>query len=492
MRSSNYIRYYSKLAFFAVILILSVGCRKLVDVDTPPSLISTNNVYTSDATAIAVLNGIYDSMSQSSIVTSSPTSPGLSLLSGLSADEFVLFSGVSNTAQIQYYKNALTTNKAGYEMWNNSYPLIFRCNDAIQGLTNSSGLTPAIKQQLLGEAKFLRAFFYFYLTNLYGDVPLVLTTDYKLNAIMPRTAKNLVYQQIITDLKEAQASLNTNFLDGTLLKFSSDRVRPTNWAATALLARVYLYFGNLTMDQSYYSLSISQSSQLINNTATFKLTTLNQVFLKASAGNNEAIWQLQPVATSPTNTSDGALFVIPATGPSATLNPVYLSTSLLNAFESGDQRKLTWVSSVTTGGNTYYFPFKYKIGQTTTAPVSEYTMIMRLGEQYLIRAEAEANTNDLINAANDLNAIRSRAGLPNTTATSQSTLQAAITHERQVELFGELGHRWLDLKRTGQIDLIMQQATLTKGGTWSSYQQLYPLPISDLQADPSLIQNPGY
>ena len=174
--------------------------------------------------------------------------------------------------------------------------------------------------------------------------------------------------------------------------------------------------------------------------------------------------------------------------------PVYLSPSLLNSFETGDQRRINWVDSVTVSGITYYFPYKYK-SATQGAPLTEYLMVLRLAEQYLIRAEAEAQLGNGNGVINDLNMIRTRAGLAGYAgATDKASLLTAILHERQVELFTELGHRWLDLKRTGNIDAVMQSVTPLKanGSPWQSYQQLYPVWLQDIQRDNNLVQNPGY
>jgi hypothetical protein len=150
---------------------------------------------------------------------------------------------------------------------------------------------------------------------------------------------------------------------------------------------------------------------------------------------------------------------------------------------------------VIAGGVTYYYPFKYKI-DSLGAPVSEYEMVLRLGEQYLIRAEAEANGTGGTGAAiSDLNVIRNRAGLPNYSGASDPTsVSNAIYHERQVELFTEWGHRWLDLKRTGMVDTVMGTggACAAKGGTWNTNWQWYPISLYELQHDPNLQQNSGY
>ena len=121
-------------------------------------------------------------------------------------------------------------------------------------------------------------------------------------------------------------------------------------------------------------------------------------------------------------------------------------------------------------------------------------MMLRLSEQFLIRAEAEAEEGYLSNAAADLNVVRQRAGLPISNANTQPALLTAILHERQIELFTELGQRWLDLKRTNSIDSIMVNVTPIKanGAGWNSYQQLYPITILDIQTDPNVTQNLGY
>lgn len=467
---------YQKIYLLILLVIVSTGCKKLVDVNPPITSINEANVYSNDATAISVLTGIYSNVIGSNY-------PGginsLSFYPSLSADELTLYGGIMGTMYL-YYTNVLT-NTNGVDFWNDIYPEIYVTNSAVAGLNASSALTPQIKQQLLGEAKFMRAFFYFYLVNLYGNVPLVTSTNYTINNLLPRAPAATVYQQIISDLKDAQSSLSTNYLDGTLLNTTAAKVRPTSWAATSLLARCYLYTNDWADAESQATAVIGSSQFNLS-----PLTGSNSVFLMNSA---EAIWQLQPTKVGE-NTPDAQIFIIPPTGPSSSY-PVYLSNSLLESFENGDQRRLNWVDSVVVTGTTYYFPYKYQ-AYLIGAPVTEYEMVLRLGEQYLIRAEARAEQGNLTGAASDLNAIRQRAGLNATTAITQLQLLTAIQHERQVELFTEWGHRWLDLKRTGLVDSVMANVEPQKGGNWSNDWALYPLPLTDLQADPKLTQNPGY
>jgi len=462
------------------------GCKKLIEVDTPVTGTNAGNVYQGDATAAAVLTGIYAKISDQNFDLGNGSITGISLFPALSADELTLFDIGAQRFPF-YYRNDLTSLTTTGNFWASVYPIIFVANSAIEGLKNSTLLTPAVRQQLSGEARFMRAFCYFYLVNLYGDVPLVLSTDYKANSLLARTPKTTVYQQIIADLTDAQNLLSANYLKSDALSAyasitSSERVRPTKWAAISLLARVYLYTGDWVHAET-------QATAIINNSSFYSLSPLDIAFLKNST---EAILQFQPVRTSTqANTGEGALFVLPAAGPNISDYPVYLSKNVVSRFESGDLRKKNWVDSVKPVNIAYYFPKKYKIGKVNTT-TQEYIMVLRVAEQYLIRAESRAQQNNISGAKSDLNMIRSRAGLPGTTANDKPSLLTAIIRERQVELFTEWGHRWFDLKRTNTIDSVMNTAAPQKGGAWKPYKALYPVPQDEINKDPNLVQNPEY
>ncbi|MEP7374551.1 MAG: RagB/SusD family nutrient uptake outer membrane protein [Chitinophagaceae bacterium] len=472
-----------RILLIPVILIALISCKKFVDVSVPYTATTSNTVFNSDGTAIAVLTGIYADLSQKGNNLSSGFT-NISTMTGLSADELKLHSGISNVSQVAYYRNDLSTSKGGFEYWQVCYPYIAKCNAAIEALNNATGLSSNVKKQLLGEAKFLRAFFYFYLVNLYGDVPLVTSTDFKVNQSLPRSQKSEVYKQIISDLKDAQEFLDNNYLNETLQAYTGtpEKVRPNKFTATSLLSRVYLY-------NSEWSNAEAQASLIINS-GVYSLDSLNGVFLKNS---KEAIWQLQPTRSG-RNTEDAWRFIIPASGPGGNY-PVYLSNNLLNSFEIADQRKSKWIGTRTIGTNTYSYPYKYK-SATLNAPVTEYLMVFRLGELYLIRAEARTKQNNLSGAISDLDNIRQRAGLPLIAiinpGISQSDLLDKILHERQIELFSEWAHRWLDLKRTGNVDAVMTLVAPQKSGVWQTTDHLYPIPITDIQKDPNLTQNSGY
>jgi hypothetical protein len=118
-------------------------------------------------------------------------------------------------------------------------------------------------------------------------------------------------------------------------------------------------------------------------------------------------------------------------------------------------------------------------------------MVLRLAEQYLVRAEARLKQNKLTgnnSAASDLNAIRHRAGLLNSTAITSEALMAEVLEQRKLELFSEWGHRWLDLKRTGNATNVLGPVK----ASWQPTDTLYPIPKYELINNHNLTQNEGY
>lgn len=452
----------NKFAIGSVLLsmLLISSCEEFVKIDPPNSQLTSTVVFESDATATAAVTGIYSKMMDGLAGTLADYS--VTIYGGLSADE--LMNRSTNANQGQFYTNSLTiTNSSISAMWSYGYQYIYMANAVIEGLAASTAITPALSQQLQGEAKFIRAFSHFYLTNLYGDVPYVKTTDYAITANVSRDPQSEVYQQIIADLLEAQSLLSNTYV-------TTEKVRPNKFTATALLARAYLYTGD-------WANASTQASAIINSGA-YSLNPLSGIFLKNS---NEAIWQLMPVLTGQ-NTYEASVFI-----PLARPTNVTVSDSLRNAFEVGDARKTSWIGSITVSGLTYYYPYKYKVKSGAT--LSEYYMVFRLAEQYLIRAEAAAQLNNISQAVSDLNVIRSRAGLANLPTTlSQAQCFAAIEKERRIELLCEWGHRWLDLKRTGRADAVLGPIK----SNWQSTDALFPIPQAVLTNDPNMVQNPGY
>lgn len=452
-------------------MIITIGCKKFLEVPPPKTELVTSNTFSSPLTANGVALGIYSRM-----VNELGFPYRISQLTGLAGDELQNYSTVPNI--LTFYGNNVNSQNAfiGTDLWNQPYNFIYNANSILEGV-NASNLTSQLKKQLIGEAKFIRAFWHFYLVNLYGNIPLVTSTDYTVNGSLSRTAIIDVYKQIIADLKDAQQLLNESYISADGITTSQERVRPNKSVATALLARVYLYSNDFVNAEI-------EATKILNQSGYSLVTDLSKVFLKNSS---ETVWALQPAPSGAFATPEGNSYVL-TTIPSANLSirNTTVSSNLLNAFETGDNRKMSWIGSF----NTYKFPNKYKVRSSTA--LTEYSIVLRLAEQYLIRAEAKAQQNKIAEGLQDVNKIRNRAGLSDTTTTNKDELLDIILHERQVELFSEYGHRWFDLKRTGKIDQVMTAVVTQKGTTWSDYKKLFPLPKQSLDSDPNLVQNPGY
>lgn len=455
-----------KYIIIAIFLLLTtmLGCKKFVDVDPPITELLTSQAFLNDKSATSAVLGIYINMQTDIEFINS----GITIHAGLSADELVSF--FQSPSELQFQQNELRPmNSKINSMWSGAYKNLAQINTCIIGLENSTGLTAAVKAQLLGESKFCRAFINFYLVNLWGNIPLVTTTDYKKNGVITQSNPTEVYKLIEADLKEAQSLLVDAYP-------TEGRVRPNKWAATALLARTYLYMKDYTNAQI-------QSSSVISSGAYGPLPALNEAFSKQSS---EAIWQMLPVSYY-SATQEGAAFLsnVYFGGEPG----YYFTDALLNSFEAGDNRKAAWISNVTIQGTTYYYPNKYKdMGQYYGTTINEHYIMLRLSEQYLIRAEANAQLKKFPEALDDINVVRDRAGLPGLHITNQSDLLTAIENERRHEFFAEWGHRWLDLKRTGRANAVLPALK----PTWKPTAVFYPLPQYDINVNNKLVQNPGY
>ncbi|PYF76127.1 RagB/SusD family nutrient uptake outer membrane protein [Pedobacter nutrimenti] len=455
------------------------SCKDFVEIDPPSDQLISKTVYSSDETAISAVRGLYAQMMTSGNFASGAAN-SITRLVGLSSDEFNNFN--SSEFYTQFSTNNLTANNTILRsgLWQASYQYIYFANVILDNLKVSNQLSISTKEQLEGEAKFIRAYCHFYLTNLFGEVPIVLTTDYRINAVAFSSTKDKIYEQIISDLLESKKLLKDAYP-------STERIRANKWAATAFLARVYLYHHE-------WANAIEQSSEVIAKTDAYKIVDdLNQVFLKNS---QETILQFAPTSAS-INTNEGALFIL--TSAPGTANQTTLSENLIQAFEPGDKRLANWIGKFTSGTSSWYYPFKYKI-KTGSTPRNEYSMVLRLAEQYLIRAEAFINLNQIELGIGDLNVIRKRARpqptvdnpipIPDFSVNlSKADALTAIEKERRVEFFSEWGHRWLDLKRTNRADEVLK---VTKGTNWQNTDILYPIPITELNNNPNLRQNIGY
>ncbi|MBW8687128.1 RagB/SusD family nutrient uptake outer membrane protein [Chitinophaga rhizophila] len=454
------------------------SCRKLVEIGPPVNQVGLDQSFASDATATSAILGIYNSSSFREAIFAMSAAPGLS------ADE--LQNNISSPTWDEFRTNALTITNANVSgvLWYNQYYSVAQANAMIAGIERSTTLSTAVKNQLLGETKTMRAFFLFQLVNYFGDVPLPLTDDPIGNSTLPRTPAAQVWQRIITDLKDAVALLTDTYP-------SVQRSRVNRQVANALLAKAYLYTkdwqnaeatANTVITSGIYSLSPDVNTAFVNT-------------------SNEIIWQfatLTGVSIFTTNTdARGGSYAAPA----GVVPGFTLTDTLYNSMEEGDLRKANWVTPTVIGGTNYNVINKYKIRvlPSGTANGNEFNVALRLAEQYLIRGEARARQGNRTGAIADADSIRKRANLPmlDVNLTNEQVL-LAIENERKAELFGEWGNRWFDLKRNPSV---VSPADKTRaddviGGlrpaTWNVTDILYPIPDAQRTANPALTQNLGY
>ncbi|GGI24885.1 RagB/SusD family nutrient uptake outer membrane protein [Pedobacter mendelii] len=455
--------FFKKAIILALVAVTLSSCKKFVEADLATNLISREDAFANDASATSATLTLY------SYFLTVNSLQYVSWLGGLSADE--LQNTTSNADLILFAQNVLPSNvsiSSSY-LWDYPYQVIRQSNLIIDGVNKSAGISAAVKSQLTGEAKFFRAMMYFNMVNYFGGVPISLDPTELNNARNPRASITETYTQILTDLKDAQNLLPTSYVGTAALK-----VRANKWAATALLAKVYLY------NKDYVNAEV-EATKIIGS-GTYTMATTANTFINTSP---ETILQLSTLfgasAFSTYRTTSSANNVSP---------PNYvLYNNFTKDFELNDNRKTTWIDSTTFNAIKYYRINKYKVQTATAATLgNEYTVLFRLAEVYMIRAEARTQQANISGAQSDLNIIRTRAGLVNTTASTQATLLTAIAKERKLEFFGEFGNRWFDLKRTGTADAVLGPLK----STYKTTAQLYPIPLSQINLNSNLTQNPGY
>lgn len=450
---------------FLLILVMNMmGCADFVEVDPPKNTLVWETVFDDPSTVESALANLYFGMREQGMVSGTT---GVTPVLGIYADELDYYGFGADL--IQFYQGEVAAaNGIIANWWRHTYHLIYSANDIINGVDASNGLTKDEKNEFKGQALFIRAYLHSQLVLAFGDVPYITSTDYLENGRVSRIPTTEVYAYIIRDLSEALDALESvDFV-------SSERVAPDRDVVKALLARIYLYDEN-------WEMAASLATELIDY---YSLENdLDRVFLKDS---QETIWQLKADTEFPLNTREGEQLIIRSIpGQSYALTADFLMT-----FEADDLRRDNWVGSMSDVDNTItlYFAHKYKADINEMESV-EYSILMRLAEQVLIRAEARAQLGDMVGSRADLNAIRNRAGLPDVNISTTDDLLDAIILERRRELFTEQGLRWFDLGRTGLTEEVMGALK----PNWQSTDVLLPLPESELEANPNLLpQNDGY
>ncbi|WP_375444746.1 RagB/SusD family nutrient uptake outer membrane protein [uncultured Fibrella sp.] len=374
------------------------------------------------------------------------------------------------------------------DAWLGHYQGIGRAN-AILDRIDAAPFDATLKAQYEGEARFLRAQFYFNLVRLFGDVQLVAKeiNDPYGTADIPRSPAADVYALIVSDLVAAEDKL-----PATIAAANAGRV--SKWAAKALLGKVYL-------TQKQYDKAALKLKEVIDANVYSLLPNYTDVFAASTsfAANKEVILSVQykggqigqggnfyslwtPFgAVSPDFGVSG--------GPGDGVNRP--TADLIAAYEPGDVRK---AASIVTSykdaqGKVVNEPYPVKFRQTGIIRGEsdvDYP-VLRYADVLLMYAEALNEQSQPATALPFLNQVRKRASLPDSKATVQADLRLALEQERRVELAFE-SQRWFDLVRTGRFVPVMT----AKGYAAKPFQVVYPIPQREMDLNRRLTQNSGY
>ena len=463
-----------------LMLLLLAGCKKEFLEKSPPDALTEVGFYNSAERAQLGVNAIYVSLQ-------SAWSINLYRIYDVPSGEVLL----SNTVPLEYnnftYFPALNQI---HDTWRGLYEGVYRSNLAIANIPGIN-MAEALKSQYVGEAKFLRALFYFDLVNIFGAVPLVTQplpdTDASLIA---RTPVADVYKVIIADLLAAEAGLPVSHSGANL-------GRVTKGAAQALLGKVYLYNKDYANAEKYFLLVINSGKYgLMDN--------FQEVWHRSFENNKESIFEVQfaDIGGSGSNGRNGSYLpaVNGATGSGLATKRAF------DAFDPTDPRRAmsifrpgdSFAPNVSTALATFsavwsatgyavkkgMWPIMYVNSNGINYPIIRYADVL------LMYAEAANELNKLTEARAAVNQIRARpsVNMPAITAANTGTKAAmfnAINKERQVELMFEF-IRFNDLRRWG---LALQE--LGPIG-YQAKHALFPIPQLELDINPKLTQNQGW
>lgn len=478
----------TKLYILLTIIIgTQYACTKVTN-QKPVSELTAENFWKTRADAEAGVTAVYDQLQNLS---------GLTLYNlTLRADEVITpdqygYNSVDpGTRQIQ--QNQITPT-SGIAEWSAFYNGISRANNVLAYVPPMT-LAEADKNRILGEALFLRAYFYFILAENWGSVPLVIKpyTEVSDSMKVARTPVDKVYAQIVEDLERAKTLLPL-----TQSSAIRTRIRATRGAAQAFLTQVYLTRGYKAFAAADdFKKAADEALAVINNSNYALVSGADYGSLYTQKDLKEFILYISYDGTIG-ETNDFAKFFLPrgynkvrAFAGDGYVMPTKLITDNFAPNDLRAPATFTTVPRPTTFfdnefiGQHYVAKYQGTVVQAGATRFSDSKWILfRLSDVILMRAEALVKQNLASEAIPLLNQVRNRAGLANTTATSVGDVATAIQRERLFELCFE-GKRWYDLLRTGMINEVRP----TFAG-----KILLPVPQSDIDRNPNILpQNPGY
>lgn len=362
--------------------------------------------------------------------------------------------------------------------WREAYRGIQKANVVLSRIGEVTFKDENTRSFRMGEMKFIRALLYFNLVQLYGDVPLALeeTADPNSYFGQGRSSVGSVYDQIKKDLGEAIGVL-------PVAAGAPGRVMKT--AAQSLLAKVYLTLGDYGNARIQLDAVVtSQKHGLVDKPA--------DVFSISNENNKEIIFAVQFTSGVNGNTEGSLMYqqFSPSGTQSGAKGHNLPTKSLYALYSNTDQRKGVYVDLTAAG-----VPYNKKLTKPATVITDggSDVVVLRYADVLLMFAEAENELHNPTVAAGYLNKVRVRAGLAETTASTEADLRTAIDLERRLELVGE-GHRWFDLLRTGKAISVMNQWFKDNGRliTIDQHNLVMPIPQTQRDTDPTIAQNTGY
>ena len=494
--------YIRKSFFLLPFFVMGItSCGKLLE-ENPKDQVFVDNFFETENDGIAAINSIYGILNATS---SAPNFGGVYfstywVVGGLCSDEMVNKIPVTDVVQLNDFKHR-PVNSSLYEFWSLAYKGINNANFAIQGIPSIKA-DQSIKNRLMGEGRFLRSMLYFDLVRWFGDIPLIISTESELRP--PRSPKSAIYAQIIEDLLFAEQNLPENYASGNGLG------RATKGAASALLAKVYLY-------QKEWQKCIDQCNVVISNgkyglyqdfAEAFRIPNENGKETLFSVGfgtanNSISFWEAGQfnVRLLPKELS-GQITGVNAQGWQVATQNLYES------YDNNDRRKeVTLLTTINNndGSTTTVEPHIQKYWDKVNEPLAGNTdhdfPYLRFADVLLMQAEAlnELNNGPTAEAYNAVNQVRKRARfngvkeqniLPDLVGLSYQEFKDALLRERRWEFVGE-GHRWFDLVRFNKLEAMVPIAK--PDILPQAYHNLFPIPQGEIDLNPNLLpQNPGY
>ena len=483
---------------FAFVLIAS-GCEKDLGY-VPESYLSPEQVYSDEAGSEAGITGIYRQLqllkrSEHGLFGNIGTDEGTTSTFVRSWGGYWLQLSAVNS----YEPAQLTSqNEPVFFYWERCYLGIANANTAIRYLP-SANISDAVKNRLLGEAKFLRAVFYFYLVQFFGAVPMPTenpTPEYDKDGY-PRSPVADVYKLIEDDLKFAMENLGSKSAMGV--------GRTNNEAATALLGKVYLTMKNYAGAQSVLEpLMTTTEARLLPNYA--------DLFKEENENNAESLFEIQYGSESghtqnftemlgswalAGNQPGGGGQVALVTSYAANIFPAKdtarKNASLRSVYydpSTGAPGYLDWWADV---GKPHMKKYEQKLNQQANVATKNIGYL-RYADAILMYAEALNELNRTTEALTQLNRIRTRAGVNTYSGLSQQQFRDTLVVERMKELMFE-GWRWFDLKRWGLLVSRTDAYNAAAKGNITEKNLLLPIPFREFANNRTLKttdQNPGY